>query len=98
MSSLQWIDARSVEEAVSLLSADESGRTLAKAGGMDLLDLCTDRGPATAPLLVWLIEATPCSLCCHGAYERLVALGAVPAELAEGARHDSNDETRALFA
>jgi xanthine dehydrogenase YagS FAD-binding subunit len=39
MSSLQWIDAKSVEEAVSLLSADESGKTIAKAGGMDLLDL-----------------------------------------------------------
>lgn len=39
MSSLQWIDAGSVEEAVSLLSADERGTTIAKAGGMDLLDL-----------------------------------------------------------
>ena len=39
MSSLQWIDAKSVEEAVSLLSADESGTTIVKAGGMDLLDL-----------------------------------------------------------
>ena len=39
MSILQWIDAKSVEEAVSLLSADESGTTIAKAGGMDLLDL-----------------------------------------------------------
>jgi len=38
MSSLQWIDAKSVEEAVSLLAADERG-TIAKAGGMDLLDL-----------------------------------------------------------
>ncbi len=36
MSTLQWIDARSVEEAVALLSA--SG-TIAKAGGLDLLDL-----------------------------------------------------------
>ena len=39
MSSFQWIDARSVDEAVTLLSADESGTTIAKAGGMDLLDL-----------------------------------------------------------
>ena len=39
MSSLQWIDAKSVEEAVSLLSADDRGTTIAKAGGMDLLDL-----------------------------------------------------------
>jgi xanthine dehydrogenase YagS FAD-binding subunit len=39
MSSLQWIDAKSLEEAVSLLSADEHGTTVAKAGGMDLLDL-----------------------------------------------------------
>ena len=37
MSSLQWIDAKSIDEAVSLLSAD--GTTIAKAGGMDLLDL-----------------------------------------------------------
>jgi xanthine dehydrogenase YagS FAD-binding subunit len=36
MSTLQWIDARSVEEAVTLLST--SG-TIAKAGGLDLLDL-----------------------------------------------------------
>jgi xanthine dehydrogenase YagS FAD-binding subunit len=36
MSTLQWIDARSVEEAVALLSG--SG-TVAKAGGLDLLDL-----------------------------------------------------------
>lgn len=38
MNSVQWIDARSVEEAVALLSED-SGATIAKAGGMDLLDL-----------------------------------------------------------
>lgn len=37
MSTFQWIDARSVEEAVALLS-DGRG-TIAKAGGMDLLDL-----------------------------------------------------------
>lgn len=66
--------------------------------GMDLLELCAGRGGAVVPLLVWLIEATPCSFCRHGAYERLVALGAVPPELVEEARHDSNDETRALFA
>ena len=39
MNSLQWIDAKSVEEAVALWSADARGTTLAKAGGMDLLDL-----------------------------------------------------------
>ncbi len=66
--------------------------------GMDLLELCTDRGQAVAPLLVWLIEATPCSFCRQGAYERLVALDAVPVELADEARCDSNGETRALFA
>lgn len=38
MSTFQWIDARSVEQAVALLS-DASGGTIAKAGGMDLLDL-----------------------------------------------------------
>jgi xanthine dehydrogenase YagS FAD-binding subunit len=37
--SFQWIDAKSVDEAVTLLSADEHGTTIAKAGGMDLLDL-----------------------------------------------------------
>jgi xanthine dehydrogenase YagS FAD-binding subunit len=36
MSTLQWIDARSVEEAVALLSGSGS---VAKAGGLDLLDL-----------------------------------------------------------
>jgi xanthine dehydrogenase YagS FAD-binding subunit len=39
MNTLQWIDAKSVEEAVALLSADSAGTTIAKAGGMDLLDL-----------------------------------------------------------
>jgi xanthine dehydrogenase YagS FAD-binding subunit len=39
MSSFQWIDAGSVEEAVALLASDERGTTVAKAGGMDLLDL-----------------------------------------------------------
>ena len=39
MNSFEWIDARSVDEAVTLLSADERGSTVAKAGGMDLLDL-----------------------------------------------------------
>jgi len=40
MSTLQWIDARSVEEAVAALSAsDAHGVTVAKAGGLDLLDL-----------------------------------------------------------
>ena len=40
MSTLQWIDARSVEEAVELLSAPGApGTTIAKAGGLDLLDL-----------------------------------------------------------
>src|SRR5215208_2703241 len=37
-SSFQWIDAKSVDEAVALLS-DGTGRAIAKAGGMDLLDL-----------------------------------------------------------
>lgn len=37
MSTFQWIDAKSVEEAVALLS--DGGGTIAKAGGMDLLDL-----------------------------------------------------------
>ena len=37
MSTFQWIDATSVEEAVALLS--DGGGTIAKAGGMDLLDL-----------------------------------------------------------
>jgi xanthine dehydrogenase YagS FAD-binding subunit len=40
MSDLQWIDARSVEEAVALLSTPGApGSTLAKAGGLDVLDL-----------------------------------------------------------
>ena len=39
MSSFEWIDAKSVDEAVALLSADAHGTTIAKAGGMDLLDL-----------------------------------------------------------
>lgn len=39
MNSFEWIDATSVDEAVTLLSADERGGTIAKAGGMDLLDL-----------------------------------------------------------
>ena len=39
MNSFEWIDAKSVDEAVTLLSADERGSTIAKAGGMDLLDL-----------------------------------------------------------
>ena len=39
MNSFEWIDAKSVDEVVTLLSADERGSTIAKAGGMDLLDL-----------------------------------------------------------
>ena len=39
MSTFQWIDAGSVEEAAALLAADQRGTTIAKAGGMDLLDL-----------------------------------------------------------
>jgi xanthine dehydrogenase YagS FAD-binding subunit len=40
MSTLQWIDARSVEEAVGLLSTPAAnGLTSANAGGLDLLDL-----------------------------------------------------------
>lgn len=39
MSSFQWIDAASVAEAVAALASDERGTTVAKAGGMDLLDL-----------------------------------------------------------
>jgi xanthine dehydrogenase YagS FAD-binding subunit len=40
MNTLQWIDARSVEEAVALLSASgKQGGTIAKAGGLDVLDL-----------------------------------------------------------
>ena len=40
MSGVQWIDAKSVEEAVALLSAaDSRGTTIAKAGGLDVLDL-----------------------------------------------------------
>ena len=40
MNTFQWIDARSVEEAVALLATPASpGATIAKAGGLDLLDL-----------------------------------------------------------
>jgi xanthine dehydrogenase YagS FAD-binding subunit len=40
MSAFQWIDARSVEEAVALLATPGArGATIAKAGGLDLLDL-----------------------------------------------------------
>jgi xanthine dehydrogenase YagS FAD-binding subunit len=40
MHSFDWIDARSVEEAVELLSEDSVGQpAAAKAGGLDLLDL-----------------------------------------------------------
>ena len=40
MSTFQWIDARSVEEAVALLATPGArGATIAKAGGLDLLDL-----------------------------------------------------------
>jgi xanthine dehydrogenase YagS FAD-binding subunit len=40
MQRFEWIDARSVEEAVALLSTSDSDATvIAKAGGMDLLDL-----------------------------------------------------------
>ncbi|HEY7643364.1 MAG TPA: FAD binding domain-containing protein [Steroidobacteraceae bacterium] len=39
MNTVQWIDARSVEEAVALLSAPAANGTIAKAGGLDVLDL-----------------------------------------------------------
>ncbi|HVF18263.1 MAG TPA: FAD binding domain-containing protein [Steroidobacteraceae bacterium] len=40
MNSFEWIDAHSIEEAVHLLGANSAGAsTVAKAGGMDLLDL-----------------------------------------------------------
>jgi xanthine dehydrogenase YagS FAD-binding subunit len=40
MNSFEWIDARSVDEAVHLLSESDAERlVVAKAGGMDLLDL-----------------------------------------------------------
>ncbi len=39
MNTFQWIDAGSVEEAAALLAADQRGTTIAKAGGIDLLDL-----------------------------------------------------------
>jgi len=40
MNTFQWIDVRSVEEAVALLATPAShGATIAKAGGLDLLDL-----------------------------------------------------------
>jgi xanthine dehydrogenase YagS FAD-binding subunit len=39
MTSFQWIDAGSVEEAVALLAAGDRATTVVKAGGMDLLDL-----------------------------------------------------------
>ena len=48
MSTLQWIDARSVEEAVVLLST--SG-TVAKAGGLDLLDLMKEGIVAPARII-----------------------------------------------
>ena len=40
MQSFEWVDAESVEQAVSLLAeGSERQRVVAKAGGMDLLDL-----------------------------------------------------------
>lgn len=48
MSTVQWIDARSIDEAVTLLSG--SG-TLAKAGGLDLLDLMKEGIVAPARII-----------------------------------------------
>jgi xanthine dehydrogenase YagS FAD-binding subunit len=48
MSTLQWIDARSVEEAVALLSTSGS---VAKAGGLDLLDLMKEGIVAPARII-----------------------------------------------
>src|SRR5437763_3474801 len=40
MQNFEWVDATSVEHAVQLLSArDNDGSVMAKAGGIDLLDL-----------------------------------------------------------
>jgi xanthine dehydrogenase YagS FAD-binding subunit len=39
MNTFEWIDAGSVEQAVALLADGKRGTTIAKAGGMDLMDL-----------------------------------------------------------
>jgi xanthine dehydrogenase YagS FAD-binding subunit len=39
MQSFEWIDAHSVEQAAALLAAGHYGATVAKAGGVDLVDL-----------------------------------------------------------
>src|SRR5687768_11529494 len=39
MNSFEWIDARSVEDAVRWLGESDGASVVAKAGGIDLLDL-----------------------------------------------------------
>ena len=48
MNSFEWVDAHTVDEAVDLLSEAARVRAVAKAGGLDLLDLMKEGlvGPA----------------------------------------------------
>ena len=56
--------------------------------GMDLLDLCEGRGQLLAPVLIWMVETTPCSFCRHSALDRLLALGAVRLRALSNCRTD----------
>ena len=52
MQSFEWVDAQSVEQAVSLLAeSTERKPVVAKAGGMDLLD--SHEGGRGEPLTGW---------------------------------------------
>lgn len=58
MQSFEWVDARSVEQAVSLLAeGSDSAPVVAKAGGMDLLDLM--KGGVVAPRRVVNLKTIP---------------------------------------
>lgn len=64
--------------------------------GMDVLDMMKARESFEPSLLVWMVEATPCSFCRHSAVQRLAAANAIPPDMIEALLYDCSDETRAL--
>lgn len=48
------------------------------------------------PLLLWMVDHTPCALCRGGAIKRLIQSGHAAPSLIEEARHDCDGETRKL--
>jgi hypothetical protein len=90
-------DQRLIEGLILQFGATDVDETHSFCIG--LLDLFgTDRGEQSRASMHFIYERTPCSQCRFDCVKVLRDLGALPPNVAEECKYDSNDETRALVS